>query len=62
MMSGAAHDAQIMASRFPAAMIFVPSRGGISHSPKEFTSAEDMANGASVLAGTILAIDQDTKH
>jgi len=62
MPSGAGHDAQDMAKITPTGMIFVPSRGGISHSPKEFTSAEDMANGASVLAGTILAIDQDTKH
>ena len=62
MPSGAGHDAQDMAKIAPTGMIFVPSRGGISHSPKEFTSAEDMANGASVLAGTILAIDQDTKH
>ena len=62
MPSGAGHDAQDMAKVTPTGMIFVPSRGGISHSPKEFTSAEDMANGASVLAGTILAIDQDTKH
>jgi N-carbamoyl-L-amino-acid hydrolase len=38
-------------------MVFVPSVDGISHSPKEFTSAEDMANGASVLLRTVLAID-----
>ena len=62
MPSGAGHDAQDMAKIAPTGMIFVPSRGGISHSPKEFTSAEDMANGASVLAGAVLAIDQDTKH
>ncbi|MCJ7467520.1 MAG: M20/M25/M40 family metallo-hydrolase [Maribacter sp.] len=40
-------------------MIFVPSKGGISHSPKEFTSPEDMANGANVLLQTILALDKD---
>ncbi len=40
-----------------AGMIFVPSVKGISHSPKEFTSAEDMANGASVLLRTVLEID-----
>jgi N-carbamoyl-L-amino-acid hydrolase len=59
MPSGAGHDAQDMAKITPTGMIFVPSRGGISHSPKEFTSAEDMANGASVLAETILAIDKE---
>jgi N-carbamoyl-L-amino-acid hydrolase len=40
-------------------MIFVPSVGGISHSPKEFTTAADMANGAKVLLQTILAIDKE---
>lgn len=41
----------------PTGMIFVPSARGVSHSPKEFTSATDMANGASVLLQTVLAID-----
>jgi N-carbamoyl-L-amino-acid hydrolase len=57
MPSGAGHDAQDMAKITPTGMIFVPSVNGISHSPKEFTSAEDMANGASVLLHTVLAID-----
>jgi len=57
MPSGAGHDAQDLASIAPTGMVFVPSLNGISHSPKEFTSAEDMANGASVLLQTILAID-----
>lgn len=58
MPSGAGHDAQDMALIAPTGMIFVPSKSGISHSPKEFTSAEDMANGANVLLHTILALDQ----
>jgi N-carbamoyl-L-amino-acid hydrolase len=57
MPSGAGHDAQDIASIAPTGMIFVPSKDGISHSPKEFTSADDMANGASVLFRTVLAID-----
>jgi len=57
MPSGAGHDAQDMAGITPTGMIFVPSVDGISHSPQEFTSAEDMANGATVLLRTILAID-----
>ena len=57
MPSGAGHDAQDMALIAPAGMIFVPSVGGISHSPKEFTSAEDMANGANALLKTILLLD-----
>jgi len=57
MPSGAGHDAQHMATIAPTGMIFVPSVGGISHSPKEFTTAADMANGASVLLHTVIAID-----
>lgn len=56
--SGAGHDAQEMAQIAPAGMIFVPSVGGISHSPKEFTKAVDMANGANVLLHTVLALDK----
>lgn len=58
MPSGAGHDAQDMALIAPTGMIFVPSSRGISHSPKEFTSAQDMANGANVLLHTILALDK----
>ncbi len=57
MPSGAGHDAQDMARITPTGMIFVPSAKGISHSPQEFTSAQDMANGASVLLWTVLEID-----
>ena len=56
--SGAGHDAQEMARIAPTGMIFVPSVDGISHSPKEFTRPEDMANGANVLLQTILRIDR----
>jgi beta-ureidopropionase / N-carbamoyl-L-amino-acid hydrolase len=58
MPSGAGHDAQDMTHIAPTGMIFVPSVGGVSHSPKEFTSSPDMANGANVLLQTILAIDR----
>ncbi len=57
MPSGAGHDAQDVARIAPTGMIFVPSVGGISHSPREFTLPEDMANGADVLLQTILKID-----
>jgi N-carbamoyl-L-amino-acid hydrolase len=57
MPSGAGHDAQDMALIAPTGMIFVPSAKGISHSPQEFTSAQDMANGATVLFNTVLEID-----
>lgn len=58
MPSGAGHDAQDMTHIAPTGMIFVPSAGGISHSPKEYTSPEDIANGANVLLRTVLAIDR----
>ena len=58
MPSGAGHDAQEISQIAPAGMIFVPSVGGISHAPKEFTSQQDMGNGANVLLQTVLAIDR----
>jgi len=58
MPSGAGHDAQDMAKIAPTGMIFVPSIGGISHSPQEFTPMEDIVNGINVLLQTILKIDR----
>jgi N-carbamoyl-L-amino-acid hydrolase len=54
--SGAVHDAQVMAALGPMGMIFVPSVGGISHSPKELTAWEDCASGANVLLQSVLAL------
>ncbi|MEO6347659.1 MAG: Zn-dependent hydrolase [Aquaticitalea sp.] len=59
MQSGAGHDSQQMATIAPVGMIFVPSVGGISHSPLEFTKTEDMTNGANVLLQTILSVDRE---
>ena len=42
----------------PMAMIFVPSIGGISHSPREFTNAADVAAGVDVLLNTVLHVDR----
>lgn len=55
--SGAVHDAQQMSKLGPFGMIFVPSRDGVSHSPKEFTSWEDVANGVEVLYRSVLLVD-----
>ena len=55
--SMAGHDAQEMARLGPMGMIFIPSVGGISHSPKEFSRPEDIENGANVLLHTLLALD-----
>jgi len=51
--SGAFHDAGIMASYCPSAMIFVPCAGGISHNEAEYASASDLAAGAKVLAACL---------
>lgn len=53
MVSRAYHDAVFMARICPTAMIFVPSKDGISHRPDEFTSAEEIARGTQVLAGAL---------
>jgi len=53
MVSGAGHDAQLFAPRCPTAMIFVPSRAGISHSPEEYTSPEQLAAGLEVLTAML---------
>jgi len=58
MPSGAGHDAQDMARIGPVGMIFIPSIGGISHSPKEFSRPKDIENGAHVLLGAVLKVDQ----
>jgi N-carbamoyl-L-amino-acid hydrolase len=56
--SGAGHDAQDMAKITPTGMIFIPSVGGISHSPKEYSRPQDITNGVNVLLQTILKIDR----
>jgi N-carbamoyl-L-amino-acid hydrolase len=58
--SGAGHDAQMMAQLCPMGMIFVPSVGGISHSPKELTRWDDCANGANVLLAAVAELDRTT--
>jgi hydantoinase/carbamoylase family amidase len=53
MISGAYHDAMILGARVPIGMLFVPSVGGVSHHPDEFTSAEDIELGVEVLAESL---------
>ena len=59
MASGAAHDTQFMASITRAAMIFVPSKGGRSHSIAEWTEMEHIEKGANVLLNTLLHVAGD---
>ncbi len=56
MVSGAGHDAQMMAAICKAAMIFVPSVNGISHNVKEYTAPHDLANGANVLLSAAIQL------
>ncbi len=53
MTSGAGHDAQMIARIAPSAMIFVPSRGGISHNPREHTDDDQLVLGAQVLLDVV---------
>jgi allantoate deiminase len=53
MWSGAGHDAMVIAPHAPAGMVFVPSAGGVSHSPREWTETADCELGARVLAGAL---------
>jgi hydantoinase/carbamoylase family amidase len=53
MPSGAGHDAMLVGRRVPAAMIFVPSRAGISHSPEEYSSPAEVELGMRVLTNAL---------
>lgn len=55
--SGAFHDAMPISRVFPAGMIFIPSVGGISHSPRELSRPEDIARGCNLLKSAVLALD-----
>ena len=56
--SRASHDAQELGRRWPMGMIFVPSRGGLSHSAAEFTSAEQCSEGTAVLLEALQRLDR----
>ena len=56
LVSGAGHDAGMMALVVPAGMLFVPSRGGVSHSPREHTDDRLLVQGAQALANGVLEV------
>lgn len=58
MPSGAGHDTQFLSTLTRAGMIFVPSRGGISHSPEEWTDWDDIEKGVNLLLHTLLKVAQ----
>ncbi|MFF3852419.1 Zn-dependent hydrolase [Micromonospora sp. NPDC002575] len=55
--SGASHDTQQISRLMPAGIVFVPSRSGLSHSPEEFSTADQIATGAAVLLETMYRLD-----
>lgn len=58
MFSGAGHDAQLLSNLYPSAMIFIPSKNGISHSIDEYSSLEAIKRGANVLLNSIISLAQ----
>ncbi|MCL2163331.1 MAG: M20 family metallo-hydrolase [Oscillospiraceae bacterium] len=58
--SGAFHDSLMMSGVFPTGMIFIPSVGGVSHSPEEFSTEEDIEAGLNVLLKSVLIADKAT--
>jgi allantoate deiminase len=58
MVSGAGHDAMMIAQRVPTAMLFVPSQNGLSHAPEEYTDPRHLAGAVAVLLETM----EETPH
>lgn len=59
MPSGAGHDCAFMSQIAPSAMIFIPSKNGLSHSPDEYSTPDEMANGCQVMLEALFTIDKD---
>jgi beta-ureidopropionase / N-carbamoyl-L-amino-acid hydrolase len=59
MASGAGHDMAFVAQVAPAAMVFIPCKGGLSHNPEEWTSAEALEHGTRVVLEAILKVDAE---
>jgi N-carbamoyl-L-amino-acid hydrolase len=57
MFSGAEHDAAVIARHAPTTMLFIPSVGGRSHCPEEWTDLDDITAGVHALAETVVAVD-----
>lgn len=59
LISGAGHDAILLAKVCPTAMIFIPSKNGVSHNPTEYSTPEDIYKGTNVLLGSCLELAND---
>ena len=58
MASGATHDGNAFAMKMPIGMLFVPSKDGISHNKKEFTTWEQIESGVETLYQTVLELNR----
>lgn len=56
MPSGGAHDSQTMTDLCPTALIFVPSKAGVSHAPDEDTDWDDIGSGASLMLAVLMRL------
>ncbi|MBC7800768.1 MAG: M20/M25/M40 family metallo-hydrolase, partial [Gemmatimonadaceae bacterium] len=56
LVAAAGHDSVLIAPLCPSAMLFVPSRGGVTHNPAEYTSPEQLAQGAQVLLDAVMRL------
>lgn len=61
LISGPYHDTLFIGRFVPSAMVFVPSRGGISHSPEEWTDYRQLREGTEILAQTLLDLSNMTE-
>jgi hydantoinase/carbamoylase family amidase len=61
MVSGAYHDAMILGAAVPIGMVFVPSRGGVSHHPDEYTEPEQIDSGVHVLSRVLARLSDAQK-
>lgn len=59
MLSGAGHDAMVMNEITDVGLLFVPSKGGRSHCPEEWTDYEDIQKGVELVLNTVLELQQD---
>jgi allantoate deiminase len=59
--SGAGHDAMVMATVMPAAMLFVRSKGGISHNPLEWSAPEDIGLAIEALIRAIVDLGEQER-
>ncbi len=56
MIAAAGHDSVLIAPLCPSAMLFVPSVGGITHNPREYSTQEQLARGAQVLLDAVVEL------